>query len=110
MSTDSATLHAGSKVEVPLWLAMDLAERDVVQIGSPSYLNEKYRNLLKAGAEVVNFRTQSPNILENTLKMCQKLEAREAEAILDSFLNAFLERFKKLTLEIADSLEVQKND
>lgn len=49
-------LIAGTKVDIPLWLGISLAQRDVVEMKNPLYLGEKYLNLIKSGAEVVNFR------------------------------------------------------
>ena len=66
-------LTADTKVDIPLWLAISLAQRDVVEMKNPIYLSENYLNLIKSGAEVVNFRHQSHHIYENLLKLCSHL-------------------------------------
>ena len=47
---------AGTKVDIPIWLGVALARRDVCDIKIPQYLSEKYLNLIKSGSEVVNMR------------------------------------------------------
>ena len=56
LANDSGTLNKGSKVDLPLWLGIALASRDICELRNPSYLSEKYLNLLKADPEVVNLR------------------------------------------------------
>ena len=53
---ESGNIDKGSKVDIPLWLGICLAQRDFVELKTPIYLTEKYMNNLKAGSEVVNFR------------------------------------------------------
>jgi hypothetical protein len=49
-------LSAGSKVELPLWLAIAFFYRDHVEIKAAGYLTEQYLNIMRAGPEVVNYR------------------------------------------------------
>ena len=43
-------------MELPLWLALPLAERDIVDLRPPEYIGEKYLQGLQAGPEILNFR------------------------------------------------------
>ena len=65
---------------------------------------------LKAGSEVVNFRLQSPNIYENILKLCSHLSEEHVAKFITNYRNAFIERFIKVIIEMADSTEMQQND
>ena len=67
-------ITADSQVEIPLWLALPLAERDIVDLRPPEYIGDKYLQNLQAGPEILNFRKQSPAIYENVLKICAQLE------------------------------------
>ena len=67
-------ITANSQVEIPLWLALPLAERDIVDLRPPEYIGDKYLQGLQAGPEILNFRNQSPAIYENVLKICAQLE------------------------------------
>ena len=49
-------LPAGSKVDVPLWLAVSLAQRELVDLRFPKFMNKSYFGQLKAGSEVVTMR------------------------------------------------------
>ena len=42
----SGTLAANSKVDVPLWLAIALAQREIIELKNPKYLGQKYFNTL----------------------------------------------------------------
>jgi hypothetical protein len=55
-NNDHGTLMAGSKVDIPLWLAIHLARRSVIELRNPIYLTKKYFDSLKASAEVVTMR------------------------------------------------------
>jgi hypothetical protein len=74
------------------------------------YLSEKFMNLLKADSEVVNLRSQSPTLYENLLKMCSHLSEENVYAYITKYQSAFIDRFAKLILEMADSTEMQQND
>ena len=53
---EGATVKKESKLELPLWLSIVLAQRDIVEIRTPQYLTEKYIANVRADSEVVNFR------------------------------------------------------
>ena len=103
-------MELGAQVELPLWLALHLAQRDVCELKRPEYLGEKYLQALEAGPEILNLRSQSPAIYENALKLCAHLEEPGVAEILQRYLTAFLERFGKNVLDLADSGEILQNE
>ena len=103
-------LPAGTKLDLPLWLGISLAQRDLAELRNPLCLSEKYMNNLKAGSEVVNFRLQSPNIYENILKLCAHLSEELVAKFITNYRNAFIERFKGVIFDMADSTEMHQND
>ena len=74
------------------------------------FLSEKYMNLLKADPEVVNLRSQSAYLYENMLKLCSHLSEEHVYDYITKYQRAFIERFAKLIIEMADSAEVNQND
>ena len=83
-----------------------MAQRDLAELRNPLCLSEKYMNNLKAGSEVVNFRLQSPNIYENILKLCAHLSEEHVAKFITNYRNAFIERFKGVIFDMADSTEM----
>ena len=67
-------LPINTKVDIPLYMAIALFQREIVDISHPKYLTKEYFNTLKAGSEVVTMRTQSAYIYENVNRICEYLE------------------------------------
>jgi hypothetical protein len=53
MSKINKSIPINSTLDLPIWLSLALAQRDIVEIKNPKYLSLKYYNSLKAGPEVV---------------------------------------------------------
>ena len=66
-------------MELQLWLAIALAQREIVDLLPPRYMTQQYFNTLKAGSEVVTMRQQSPYIFENVSKISEFMAADENE-------------------------------
>jgi len=62
-------------------------------------------NVLKAGAEVVNFRSMSSSIYENLFKLCAEISEQFVILYLFQFQKTFIERFAKI-IDLADSSEI----
>ena len=77
-TNDVNMLKEGTKIDLPLRLAVALANQNICEIRTPSYLNSKYQEVLKAGAEVVNMRNQSESIFENAMKLSLHLNEEDA--------------------------------
>ena len=65
---------------------------------------------IKAGAEVVNFRLQSPYIYENTLKLCAHVSEEHIKNYISNYQNAFIKRFVRVIFEMSDSSQMSQND
>ena len=87
------TLKKGSKVDLPLWLGIALAQRDICTLKNPVFLSEKYLNLLDSNPEVVNLRQQSAFIYENILKLCSHLSEEHVFLYITKYRDTFIERF-----------------
>ena len=81
----TGTLAKHTKVDLPLWLAIALAQRDMCELKNPQYLSEKYLQLLKADPEVVNMRMQSAQIYENILKLCSHLSEDHVHSFVTKY-------------------------
>ena len=73
-------------MDIPLWLAMSLAQREIVDLSNPKFMSRQYFSQLKAGAEVVTMRQMSPYIYEAVIKLCESMNEehhRYKESLLD---------------------------
>lgn len=93
---------------LPLWLGSAMAQRDLCELQNPHYLTKQYKDILQAGSEVVNFRTQSASIYENILKLCIHLSDEDVVSFIGQFQTSFIERFSKIIIDMADSAAVQQ--
>lgn len=59
-SSDMTNLPPGSKAEVPLWLASQLAHRNMAQVELPVFYGNKMRRKIKAGAGCEDLRVRCP--------------------------------------------------
>jgi len=53
---EKEVLPAGTKLELPLWLGIALARREIAEIKNPKYMSKQYYNTLSADSEVVTMR------------------------------------------------------
>jgi hypothetical protein len=53
-----------------LWLGIQLALRDIVELKNPKILSKEFFAQLKAGSEVVTMRTLTPYVYEIAFKLC----------------------------------------
>jgi hypothetical protein len=107
---ESGTLQANQKIDLPLWLAVALAQRDLCELKAPVYMTEKYLNLLQADPEVVNLRNQSFSLYESVLKLCSHMSEEHIYEFVTKYQRAFIQRFGRLVIEMADSTETQHNE
>lgn len=63
------TLKANTKVDLPLWLALALAKREIIELRNPKYLGQSFFDQLKAGCEVVSMKMMNPYLYENVMKL-----------------------------------------
>lgn len=78
-------LPLGSTVELPLWLARPLVSQDDVEVEVPSYLNQRFRRMMKAGPSSVNLREFSSYLFQvgrDVLPLVPPQAGAEIEEIL----------------------------
>ena len=90
----------GTKVEIPFYMAIDLFQREIVDLLLPKYMTKEYFNTLKADSEVVTLRTQSAYVYENVNRMCEQIQdTNYVEETLKIYQKVFLDRFFALVLD-----------
>jgi len=90
-------------------LAKALFQRDIVEVKKPIFLTPKYFNTVRAGAEVVTMRTQSPYLYEVILKLCEDFPTETAGEALGVFIEAFIIRFKKIILDFSTNVRMDSD-
>ena len=93
-----STLQAGARVDLPMWLGVSLAKREVVQLKNPKILSKEFFGQLNAGQEVVTMRTLTPYVYENVVKLSSCLEERSARDAILLFQTTFIKRFGSLVI------------
>ena len=84
---------------MPLWLAVSLAQRELVELQSPKFMSKAYYAQLKAGPDVVTMRSMSPYIYEATVKLCENMNEEQAKEAIELYQGVFVERFAKLIID-----------
>ena len=86
-------------MDLPAWLGIAMARRDIVDLLKPLYLTEKFFNQVKASADVVTMPNHSSYIYEVVLKLIELYPEEKVEDIMTIFINSFIERFDKIILD-----------
>ena len=60
MSSGNDDLTAGTKLELPLWMAQALRNRRIISVEIPKVYREAYREILNADANEVNLHKMGP--------------------------------------------------
>jgi GINS complex subunit 3 len=83
-----------TKIEMPLWLGIPLAENGMVEIEIPKHFGARMRNEMSAGAAAVNLREYSHYFFDVGLRLSRVTRDNDLQRILRS---AFCgDRFKAL--------------
>ena len=56
-------------MDLPLWLALALAKRELIELRNPKYMGQSFFDQLKAGSEVVSMKLMNPFLYENVIKL-----------------------------------------
>ena len=95
-TSEDQTLPQGSKVELPLWLAKDLAQLNFVRIELPKHYGSKMRDAIFAGAAPINLKDFSHYYFDVGLDLATLLDDDDLrKAMRDAFTG---DRFKNLLL------------
>ena len=87
-------LERGSKVELPLWLALSLFDHNYISIQIPSWFGESFRQIALADPEVSNLKDKSLYFYEFGLKLADKIQYQEN--LFEILTNLFFIRMKKV--------------
>lgn len=95
-STDEH-IPAGTKMELPLWLARALGgrRRNIVKIDLPKQYREQQRDILGADANVVDLYKQGPYFYSMGTKLLY-FDHIERSQVAKSLLETFLNRFRRI--------------
>ncbi len=93
------SLPAGTKVDVPVWLAIKLAQREFVELRNPKFMSINYYAQLKAGSEVVTMRSMSPYLFEIVVKLSENMNEESAKEAVELYSKVFIDRFAKMVVD-----------
>lgn len=99
-TVQSADLPKDSKVELPIWLALPLAEHFFGTVDAPKCFAHRFRTYLLADPVVINLRERSPFYYESGLHLASLV--RDGKALVDALV-------KSLALRYADILDKSQN-
>ncbi|CAL0329101.1 unnamed protein product [Lupinus luteus] len=92
-SAEMDFVEAGSKVELPFWLAHELHLRQAVSVNVPLCFNQKTRLEIQADSASVDLRSRCPFFYEFGCKMAPLVADRTIGFLL---LSAFKSRYKEV--------------
>ena len=95
----------GTQVDIPIWLAVSLATREIVDLKNPKFMTQNYYAQLKAGADVVTMRAMSPYIYEAVIKISEGMIQTSAREALELYQAVFVSRFSKLIIDHSNQTE-----
>ncbi len=93
------SLPAGAKVDVPVWLAIKLAQREFVELRNPKFMSTNYYSQLKAGSEVVTMRSMSPYLFEVVIKLSENMNEESAKEAVELYQQVFIDRFANMIVD-----------
>jgi len=102
-------LPAGTRLELPFWLADHLVRNQVVSINVPRYYTQKYRNYLKADPKSVDVRSACPVYYTLGMRLSPWLNAEDnlQENLKDDLIETLVERYFNI---LDTSLNSQDDD
>lgn len=92
-SSETDFIEAGSKVELPFWLAHELQLRQAVSVNVPPCFNQKTRLEIQADCACVDLRSRCPYFYEFGCKIAPIVGDRTIGFLL---LSAFKNRYKEV--------------
>ncbi|CEP02473.1 hypothetical protein PBRA_009057 [Plasmodiophora brassicae] len=94
---ESSTLKKGTKVDLPLWLALPLAKRRMVTMSLPPYLSHRFRTSLMADPPSVNLADRCPAFygVGSTLA-----DVFQRDDIRQDLLQCLVVRFQRILEEV----------
>jgi len=104
-SNDNPNLPAGSRVELPLWMAKTLTQKMMTTMELPKYFERRMRDNIAAGASNINLREFSSYYFEVGMQIAAEKKDKDLQ---DTLRIAFSgDRFRPL---MVNSLSSSKED
>ena len=85
-------IEVGQTMELPIWLALPLAQGEIIDIEVPRFYKDHFKKTLEADPNVVNLRDKTPYYYENGLKLIDKIDDPE---LVPTLATVFLTRIKE---------------
>ena len=85
-------LNKGSKIEVPIWLGLDLETFKIIKLNTPKWYNEGFKKIVMADPEVTNLREKSVYYYEVGMLLAQRQASITADFMFIG--QVFFERMK----------------
>ena len=89
-------VKVSQKMNLPLWLAEKLYGLDKIEMYTPKFFLEKYRDTLKADPTIVNLKEKSDYFYETALILGPVLKKENIVAIVPTVLHTYRERLKMI--------------
>jgi len=89
-------IHAGSRIEVPLWLARTLCSRNIADISWPKGYTQRFLSNLKADPSVVSLGTVAPFFYDVAMELAKfwPEDDGEAQKLLETLQSAKVARYR----------------
>ena len=97
-SIDEADLPADSRIEMPWWLACQLAARNSVALDLPKMLQPTYRAMILAEPEVVDLQSKAPFFFEFGIMYADLIRELDIGSMLCKIMEARYKEIVKRTV------------
>uniref|UniRef100_A0A1B6C2G2 DNA replication complex GINS protein PSF3 n=2 Tax=Clastoptera arizonana TaxID=38151 RepID=A0A1B6C2G2_9HEMI len=96
-SSDENDIKPGTKLELPYWMVRSLTDPvvDVIEVESPKFFKESYRDILTADANVVDLHKMSKHYYQFG-KLLSQLDSLQGKQLRSLLVQTFKDRFRKL--------------
>ena len=101
-------LYKDNKIEMPLWLAIDLNACEKLDIATPKYFSTSFRNTIIADPTVINLKNKSEYFYETAFMLGSVMKQENLSIIMPVIRTAFKERLKMI-LELSDGKNNSQN-
>ncbi len=98
----SKHMEKGRELKIPLWLAVPLAQKDFVDIATPNYFGNAYKDTMKADPTTLNLKERCQYLYEVGLRLAQYIGDESLTKLLGE---VFQLRYRKI-LDSACSTKV----
>lgn len=91
---ESPDLPEGSRVELPMWMALVLSDKQMASLELPKHFERKMRDEILAGAANINLKEYSFYFFEVGSRLATQLDSRDLKEIMFKAFSG--ERYREL--------------